>query len=269
MNNQESTNTGSISQGVWGLINPFSTFQYEYLSPWALLPWSPLVGAMKTGGARFTPIYTLGIGEGLTKNMATTNILKKGVKKVFGGIEFGPVPRGTRGMAEHLIKAGNSGILSSELYAKKVGSAEILIKQYVKKTKYNELSGEALTKILNMGGAGFDEEVVKGITSGLRGIKSVMGISNALFYGLLAYEAGKFVASSAVKLFKGSVSALEYARSKNEHLRNLEFGQPLGAGYMSQGAATERQRALSEIARQHIDGSSFSGNEASYYSQRI
>ena len=65
--------------------------------------------------------------------------------------------------------------------------------------------------------------------------------------------------------FKAGVAALEYAQGRGEQIRALEFGGTLGAGFRTQSAATERQRAVQAINRTHLSGRRALGHEAVNY----
>lgn len=54
--------------------------------------------------------------------------------------------------------------------------------------------------------------------------------------------------------FKAAADAFDKASQTAEHIRALEFGGTLGAGYMSQEAATERQRGVSANNRSEHGG---------------
>lgn len=81
----------------------------------------------------------------------------------------------------------------------------------------------------------------------------------------LGYAAGR----GAEFLFKTAVNAVESITAIAEHARALEFGGTLGAGYQTQEAATERQRALKMIQRNHLSGRRALGLEAQNYSALV
>ena len=66
---------------------------------------------------------------------------------------------------------------------------------------------------------------------------------------IVAGYAGGKIAGMA---FRAGADALDKTNATAEHIRALEFGGTLGTGYMSQEAATERQRGVSANNRTHL-----------------
>lgn len=88
------------------------------------------------------------------------------------------------------------------------------------------------------------------------------GILTPVLGGLMI---GELVGRTMSLAFKAGVSALDYASAQAEHMRALEFGGTLGAGFRSQSAATERQRAVQMLQRTHLGGRRGLGTEAATY----
>jgi hypothetical protein len=80
---------------------------------------------------------------------------------------------------------------------------------------------------------------------------------------------GSAIGRAAELSFKAGMSAIQYAAAKAEQLRSLEFGGTLGAGYRTQSAATERQRAMQALQRNHMGGRRALGTEAQQYAALI
>lgn len=82
------------------------------------------------------------------------------------------------------------------------------------------------------------------------------------FIGLasIAWDISKMVAEPLGRGIVGSVNSILNTYSERY---NLDIGGKLSLGYLSQGAATERQRAIDAISRSHINGRSIMGSEAS------
>jgi len=81
--------------------------------------------------------------------------------------------------------------------------------------------------------------------------------------------AGELLSSMAGATFKMGVAAINTMDRISENIRRLEFGEGLGAGYMTSAAKTERQRSVRAIQRSHLNGRRSIGREASLYSEII
>ena len=86
-------------------------------------------------------------------------------------------------------------------------------------------------------------------------------LSPLIGWGTLAYTSVRLAELS----FKAAVGAMDYANAKVQQIRSLEFGGTLGAGFQTQEAATERQRAVQMLQRTHLGGRRGLGTEASNY----
>jgi len=70
------------------------------------------------------------------------------------------------------------------------------------------------------------------------------------------------VRKSATAAFRRSEKYLNYTNTVINHLRSLEIGGGLGPGYISTGAATERQAAISAMQGSIFTNRRFLGKEA-------
>jgi len=84
---------------------------------------------------------------------------------------------------------------------------------------------------------------------------SVYGIASLMYQGI------KLVANPLAQM---GVNAVDQMYDKVSSLARPEMGGQLSYDYLSQGAATERQRAIQAISKSRINGRSMMGNEAQY-----
>jgi len=84
-------------------------------------------------------------------------------------------------------------------------------------------------------------------------------------WGLAMYEVGSLMYQGvnmvANPIAQAGVRAVDQAFSSMASLGNPELGGQLELGFLSQGAATERQRAVQAISKSRINGRSMLGNE--------
>jgi hypothetical protein len=77
-----------------------------------------------------------------------------------------------------------------------------------------------------------------------------------------AYQATSWAIETA---YKGIKTTSEIINRAADQISKLELGGDLSRGFLSDQAATERQRALQAIQSSHLSGRRFLGNEASLY----
>ena len=100
-----------------------------------------------------------------------------------------------------------------------------------------------------------------GLKLGLRGLVAVGKLSAFVSTAMLAADAVKMVATPVVQ---GGIQAVDNVFSNFTTAGRTELGGSLNYGYLSQGAATERQRAIQAISKSRINGRSLFGQEAQY-----
>jgi len=87
--------------------------------------------------------------------------------------------------------------------------------------------------------------------------------------GFAYYQVGKLMWDSINFLLepmgRAAVQGIDTAFSAYEGISRPEMGGQLAMSYLTHGAATERQRALSAISKSHINGRSNFGKEASLF----
>jgi len=84
---------------------------------------------------------------------------------------------------------------------------------------------------------------------------SVYGVASLMYQGI------KLVANPLAQM---GVNAVDKMYNKVSSLARPDMGGQLSYDYLSQGAATERQRAIQAISKSRINGRSMMGNEAQY-----
>lgn len=91
------------------------------------------------------------------------------------------------------------------------------------------------------------------------GMISLGRIVNPIMTGIAVVQAGLWAGEMAFKGLRTTTSILERVTTD---LMALELGGSLSEGFLSQTAATERQRALQAIQASHLSGRRMLGNEA-------
>jgi hypothetical protein len=105
------------------------------------------------------------------------------------------------------------------------------------------------------------------VGAGRLGVKAgVMGLKGFAYYqlGKLMWDAINFVMEP---VGRASVQAVDNAFRRYESIPQVEMGGSIAMSYLSHGASTERQRAISAISKAHINGRSALGQEAMYSHQ--
>ena len=91
----------------------------------------------------------------------------------------------------------------------------------------------------------------------------ILGMKGFAYYqvGKLMWDAINYVMEP---VGRASVQAVDQAFRAYESVPQVEMGGQIAMSYLTQGAATERQRSLQAISKAHINGRSALGQEASY-----
>lgn len=97
-------------------------------------------------------------------------------------------------------------------------------------------------------------------------ISSVGTVLTAAYVGIVAADVISHLTGFA---FKGVTTTLRMIDAAAVHARALEFSGRMSVGFKTPFAATERQRLMQELQRQHLPGSRVLGNEASDYARII
>ena len=90
-------------------------------------------------------------------------------------------------------------------------------------------------------------------------LSGIVGIAGGVIVGKGLWWVGK-------TLVEQSARAVDYIKASAEHMRNIEMGGYLSAGYMSAEAATERQAGVKALMASPFNGREMLGQEAQMYS---
>ena len=108
------------------------------------------------------------------------------------------------------------------------------------------------------GTVGFGKGVAK---VGWRGAVLGARVTSYALWGMLAWDIAKSIGQP---LGRDLVTQAERANEKLRSINAWEFGGNLTAAYLSNGAATERQRAIQAISQSRFNGRAAMGSEAMY-----
>ena len=141
-------------------------------------------------------------------------------------------------------------------YRSLIEKANISIDKYDATTKGLKWKafGTRLTKYGQQGAYGLGKITMRGAM--------LAGKMNA--YAATASLAYSAINAVANPIAQASVNAIDQTFASLQSMANPEIGGRLELGFLSQGAATERQRAVQAISKSRINGRSMMGNEAQY-----
>lgn len=88
-----------------------------------------------------------------------------------------------------------------------------------------------------------------------------------MYAGILAYDIGSLTAKAIGGMINTSTKIANLLNNEAKNISSLEFNKQLSNGYLSGGAATERQLAIQAMQRNPGLHRRFIGNEASFYSR--
>lgn len=256
MAEQPITAGGMISE----FANPIESLKTQYASLWAI----PTYWAMKNSGTfRWMPFYWLGLGSNSIpfKQMGTAALWtkpKNWLRMVLGGFEYNPMAEFVETATQGLSQETKKGLLKS-------------LSSVIKKTDIKKITGKEILEVTGTRVSGAVKQF--GMSSKLESVakafatksKFIMNIGRIGNLALLGIAAGQLTSHVIGMAFKGSVASLTYMNAKMKSIRDLELGGDLGIGYRMSAAATERQRAISELRRTGLPGRPGMGNEASEY----
>ena len=256
------------SQSLLGsLINPVTNLKTQYFSAWAIPTY---MGMAHSGKLGIGLLYSTGQMIPGMMNYANWggNYKQKAAAAVFKMVEF----PGTHGVAQNLATA--IGDTSPESMARITSGLSTFIRG--RRFSFGGFGGtwqrDAYKILRSAGVGGMRREIMPALAAGSRSlvassvISGIGAVMSPIAWGMLV---GEGVAHLAGLAFKGAVTAMDYVAAQTEHVRSLEFGGSLSAGFRSGAAATERQRCVKELQRTPLAGRRFMGQEANLYSSLI
>ena len=125
-------------------------------------------------------------------------------------------------------------------------------------------------------GMGLVEKFEKGLHKGFPGIKKAglqsgrllarggIGVLKGYAYFNVMSLMWDVISAVGNPIGRSIISTFNESMSMGQNIRGVEMGGRLALSYMSNGAATERQRALQAISNASINGRSSLGNEAQF-----
>ena len=260
---------------AWSLLNPFT----QYTS----IPWNipTLWTAARSGSIGFNPLwFTLGLNRKMafTKNMIKAGGWRKIVGYGIEGYDFGGVGSvadmwpGEGGISS-LARPGLVKKLSAVMRRTPLEAGDIPIAEsignvlghigYEGKVFY---PGPAM---VNRPATAIAESAVSKAVSVFKTSQLVSRLAMGISPMLIGLQLGDLAANGAAMAFKGMIAVSKVIDAQTQNMRNLEFGEGLGAGFRTQQAATERQRLVQELQRTPLSGRRFLGREANLYSGMI
>jgi hypothetical protein len=271
--NQASPNRQIQTRGVVGsslsalFINPIEAIKLQ-LSPAGMM-FTAAYSQVAAGGLYFGVPYTFlpsVLGRPFLMRTLAKTSMSPGMSQVVagalgGGIQLGGAP-GLGVITQKAVSSKVNSVFKNAIRAsRKIPNPETAVGNVVAQ----------MTKNLNKLPGGL---VNNGVATP-QFAKLINTTINANRIGgfLLPIAAGAALGSFAGRMFdlsyKAGNAALAYANSTAEHIRALEFGGTLGAGFKTNAAATERQRAVQALQRTHLAGRGALGSEALNYSAII
>ena len=258
---QRGTSAGLLG----GIFNPVEGLKTQFLTTYGL----PTYYAMAQGTLNVAPFYFASLIPGISK--LGINPWDKGPvwRQVMGaafGMDISGAGSVLEGFGTALGKSGDALTTFKGAWLKD-------LKQFVVRNRYRKLSDTRiflqLQKYLPNGKVNrrlfMSTGMFQKAASGIRLAQSVSTIGTAVTGPLTGIAIGNIAANLAGLAFKGAISALQFAQTEKEHMRQVEMGGSLGIGFMSGAAATERQRCIQELQRTPLAGRRFMGREASMY----
>ena len=243
---------------------------------WLPLPW-------------FSPISHVIAQSSMLKSFAPVDTLRGNVLR---GVLGAGIQLGSLGHIEQVAAKGITAITEKGAAKAATGSLHKIIygagKSIYKSRR--QLAGSTTQTYLQ-----FMAEISKGVNksqalkgsadkimTALTAIKDVSKVENALATHVLArgittaigvaagVATAAWVGTRATELvFKKSIDIAGKIATAAEVSRNVDFASKLGDGYRTQGAVTERQRAINFLKRTHVPGTHTFGSEAQEYASIV
>lgn len=168
------------------------------------------------------------------------------------------------GTAQEILKAstavskqfGGAGTMMKYIFSGKAGKA--LLEEKITQAFATELLGKGGGSMMGSYFAG--GAVSRTAARNFLRLGSVATVAAGAAYISLAYDIAKFAAKTSYKLVDAGVTT---ANNMLSDIVSQEWGGRLSAAYITAGATSERQRALSEINRSSMNARGLLGSEAS------
>ena len=207
---------------------------------------SRTAGTLGTHIDPFSRRTTVGIQNTLRGNLQQMHTLEKQGRL--------PNPKGAtqaqyrRGVVNMGTVWINNGSKTSQV-TRNIGKSVVERAKYAKNHPWRTL-GSTLGKV----GIGTSKVGWRGAVLGAR-------VTSYALWGMLAWDIAKSIGQP---LGRDLVTQAERANEKLKSINAWEFGGNLTAAYLSNGAATERQRAIQAISQSRFNGRAAMGSEAMY-----
>lgn len=262
-------NQQGIGSFVFSTVNPLSQLRYQFLGG----VWSfPTYYGLRRGKLKIEPMYMFDLfSAGHLSKLAESRLAdttlspaKRYMWKYLGGYDFSSKQR----ISSMISSATKNGNITETALKEAAGELDDLL---IRNKSNLTLNTKSISNILQKKtGLGLEQVTADAlatrISSYTTGFRAITRIVPVVGYVLAAYDAGRIAAKAVSLIYKGAESFSNFTKAKAESARALEFAKPLYGGYISHTGVTERQRALSELARTPTINRRFIGNEAMYYS---
>ena len=276
---------------VWEYVNPLAVVDRPlsaYTSPFAAVIYGPYSAMAAGRGITFPGVFpTLSGVPGIAgparkvalETLTTTrrflqanvpasirnNIASRFIGGGAQGLLFGFTLTGSRATADARTLA-SAGSISEYL---KVRSGARLERKAFAQAARSGLRGAGATTLLSS----VDDVAAATIRIPGRLTIGTMGRSSLIHFGRIvspvmnALAVAQIAYFGAEAAFKGITAVGDMIDRATERVHSLELGGELSRNFLTQGAATERQRALNAIQASHLSGRRFMGNEATILHQ--
>lgn len=257
----------SAFSAVGSMLNPISELKYQFTG---LLAYANYRSMYKTGSLSFQPYYMLSMLTG-NKIGGGTSIVEQAInKKVTGqGFLSAAFGRGLEYSPSHRIATKLGYNSSSPHWGNVTSQIQKNLSNFYARKDFTSASGnqviELLSGVADVHYLGDDPVVQKSIARTMRTGVTISRIGAFIGPATVGLAAGQVVSAAAGLWFKGSLAAISFADAAINQMRSLELGGELGPGFRTGAAATERQRAISELQRTPLAGRRFFGSEAAIY----
>lgn len=265
-------NDQQASYGIGGLLTGQLKYQY-FGGVWSL----PTYWQMRGGTVSVEPLYMANLFySGFHKLGASMGSSAPWYKKALGILTGANRFSVEESVSAFVAKSGVSTTAKDAL----VSSMTADLKRYMLKHKWENLrNGQVVSAIKSIAmnstpktGTVIWDMSTKKMTSeitrlgmSMRTAMAVSRMGSLMMPAMTGITIGQVLANTAAFAFKGAMAATDYVRTRTESWGALEMGRGLSSGYQSGAAATERQRAMQEMARTPINARRVLGSEASIY----
>jgi hypothetical protein len=180
--------------------------------------------------------------------------------------KFGDTRSALRSFRDDMTRAGAARARPNPLYKGAAAkAAEEIVTDSAKKTRFMGYTSKVASGIDKSAAVVSKAPWKSFAKTAFRGtVKAGVAVGKGFAY----YEMAKLAFSTANYLFqplgRAAFAAMDAGLNKLESIATPELGGQLSMSYISQGAATERQRALAAISKSRLNARSAMGGEASY-----